>query len=76
MKRINCLAFMFSVFFLVLGIGTNAQQKTNVPRQIKGSIITVGVSDADITGTDNRAIQAAIDLVYQRGGGTVRILPG
>lgn len=39
-------------------------------------IITVGLKDADINGSDNLAIQAAIDLLYNRGGGTVKILPG
>lgn len=40
------------------------------------TIITVGQSGADIIGKDNRAIQAAIDLVALRGGGTVKVLPG
>jgi len=38
--------------------------------------ITVGQRDADITGRDERAIQAAVDYVSRFGGGTVRILPG
>jgi hypothetical protein len=38
--------------------------------------ITVGPKDADIIGSDNIAIQAAVDLLYFRGGGIVRILPG
>ncbi|NIA13500.1 MAG: hypothetical protein GWP08_05420 [Nitrospiraceae bacterium] len=38
--------------------------------------VTVGVSDADIVGTDNRAIQAAVDYVGNLGGGTVEIGPG
>src|ERR1035437_4646276 len=40
------------------------------------NIITVGQRKADIIGTDNRAIQAAIDMVALRGGGTVHILSG
>lgn len=42
----------------------------------EGQVITVGHHDADISGTDNLAIQAAVDLLNSRGGGTVVILPG
>ncbi len=38
--------------------------------------ITVGVANADITGTDNRALQAAVEYVSSLGGGTVEIGPG
>ena len=38
--------------------------------------ITVGVSDADIIGKDNRALQAAVDYVGNLGGGVVEIGPG
>jgi parallel beta-helix repeat protein len=38
--------------------------------------ITVGVQNADIIGTDNRALQAAVDYVANLGGGVVTIGPG
>lgn len=38
--------------------------------------VTVGPADADIVGTGQRALQAAVDYVARLGGGTVRILPG
>jgi polygalacturonase len=38
--------------------------------------ITVGREDADIIGSDNRALQAAVDYVGSLGGGTVLIGPG
>ena len=38
--------------------------------------ITVGRSDADLIGEDDRVIQAAVDYVARRGGGTVNIKPG
>src|SRR6266436_5843452 len=38
--------------------------------------ITVGPKDAQIVGTTEKALQAAIDSVARFGGGTVRILPG
>ena len=40
------------------------------------NVITVGPSNADVIGTDNFAIQLAIDALALRGGGTVRVLPG
>jgi len=38
--------------------------------------IRVGLRDADITGSDNRALQAAVDYIARLGGGTVEIGPG
>jgi len=38
--------------------------------------ITVGQKEADLVGTTDRVIQAAVDYVARRGGGTVRVLPG
>jgi parallel beta-helix repeat protein len=38
--------------------------------------ITVGKENADITGSDNRALQAAVDYIAGLGGGTVEIAEG
>ena len=38
--------------------------------------VTVGHTKADITGSDNRAVQAAVDYIAGLGGGTVEICPG
>jgi hypothetical protein len=38
--------------------------------------ITVGPKDADLVGTTDRAIQAAVDYVARLGGGTVQLSPG
>ncbi len=38
--------------------------------------VTVGPSGADINGSTERAVQAAVDAAARWGGGTVRILPG
>jgi hypothetical protein len=38
--------------------------------------VTVGQSDTDIIGSDNRALQAAVDYIAALGGGTVNIGPG
>ena len=39
-------------------------------------IIRVGLSDADIVGADNRALQAAVEYIAGLGGGTVEIGAG
>jgi len=39
-------------------------------------MITIGPNKADLVGTTDRVIQAAVDYVARRGGGTVRVLPG
>lgn len=39
-------------------------------------VITVGLHDADIIGSDNRALQAAVDYIAGLGGGTVQIGEG
>lgn len=38
--------------------------------------VTVGPRDAQIVGTSERALQAAVDSVARLGGGTVHVLPG
>ena len=38
--------------------------------------ITVGPKDADLVGTTDKVLQAAVDFVARKGGGTVRVLPG
>lgn len=38
--------------------------------------VTVGIHEGMFQGADHLAIQAAVDYVCRRGGGTVRILPG
>ena len=43
---------------------------------MKNLRVTVGPQNADISGSDNRALQAAVDYLSALGGGTVEILPG
>lgn len=52
-----------------------------LPKAMHGAMtararVTVGARDADITGADNRALQAAVDYVASFGGGTVEIGAG
>ena len=59
----------------------------STPRQTSGDkavqpkweetlMVTVGMTNADIGGSDQQAIQAAVDHVARLGGGTVKILAG
>jgi hypothetical protein len=41
-----------------------------------GAEIHVGIDDGDLRGSDNRAIQAAVDYIGKLGGGTVWLGPG
>ena len=38
--------------------------------------LTVGTKTGDLTGRDDRVLQAAVDYVARMGGGTVKVLPG
>src|SRR5262249_47088308 len=56
-------------------------EEKQVPRAMHSEMkmlprITVGQSSADIVGTDNRALQAAVDYIANLGGGIVEIGPG
>jgi hypothetical protein len=76
-----------AVFALPLMVAAGGQEASTpgseeqLPRamhsQMKESpVITVGPSDADIVGSDNRALQAAVDYVAGLGGGVVEVKPG
>src|SRR5262245_34147014 len=47
-----------------------------VTSQIRQAEIRVGVNEGDLRGSDQRALQAAVDYVAGLGGGTVHIGPG
>jgi hypothetical protein len=83
--------FTFSAFHLLIGsalIAGGAQQGSSafqdlqqLPRamhmQMKElPVITVGPRDADIIGSDDRALQAAVDYIAGLGGGTVEVGAG
>ncbi|MDR3623097.1 MAG: right-handed parallel beta-helix repeat-containing protein [Paludisphaera borealis] len=74
-----------------LGLGASAsliggRALGDEPRAISGDRIepswesllsvTIGPRDADIIGASDKALQAAVDFISQRGGGTIKITPG
>jgi hypothetical protein len=46
------------------------------PNWSERATITVGPKDADLVGTTDKVLQAAVDYVARLGGGTVKVLPG
>lgn len=63
------------------GEETNAPSEQQLPRAMHAQMkivprITVGHRDADLVGTDNRALQGAVDYIAGLGGGIVEIGPG
>jgi len=81
----NASGLAASMFGSILTRADDFPRNTN-PRAIFGDsvepdwdkrlTITVGPETADLVGTSDRVIQAAVDFVARRGGGTVRVLPG
>lgn len=67
------------------GTGTNDQEtatrrlvtSTNRPiRSRRDLVLTVGQTEGDLQGKDDKIIQAGIEYLNRLGGGTLRILPG
>ncbi len=83
-----CVHSWFTTLLLFfLGFTAHAADTSGGPRATMGDsvvepaweqrlTITVGPANADIVGTSEKAIQAAVDYVGRFGGGTVKILPG
>lgn len=65
--------YILAIFILLSVISYSNAGESNMQ---KGVSITVGIKDADIVGSDNRTLQAAVDYVAGMGGGTVSIGPG
>jgi polygalacturonase len=76
MKNYFILSVLLATFSAGSSLVLMGQQKEVMPEIPSGTVITVGLKNADIIGSDNKAIQAAVDMVAMRGGGTVQILPG
>src|SRR5262249_36767230 len=52
---------------------TSAGPPPREPRRVE---VRVGIDEGDVKGSDNRALQTAVDYVAGLGGGTVRVGPG
>ena len=58
------------------GVLLNAELTAQERKEPMRTEIRVGITEGDICGRDNRALQAAVDYVGRLGGGTVVIGPG
>ena len=57
--------------------GTAAVTTTNRPMRDRWApVLTVGQTEGDLRGTDDKILQASIEYLHRLGGGTLRILPG
>jgi parallel beta-helix repeat protein len=86
-SRMKRTAIFILTTLLLASVHAAERPAVTQPRQTSGDkavqpawqetlTITVGNRDADIVGSDQRAIQAAVDHVARLGGGTVRIKQG
>jgi parallel beta-helix repeat protein len=66
------LAITIVALLLIAGTAKPAEPEGKSP----GIQVRVGIDEGDIRGTDQRALQAAVDYAAKLGGGTVRIGPG
>ena len=68
-------------FVLIAGVCVSADAKAgpsaNRPmRNQRAAILTVGQTEGDLQGNDDKIIQAGIEYLHRLGGGTLHILPG
>lgn len=86
-KAMMCttVAAMIAVTCCPLGVSARDFSPPPDEEQVAGAMhsemavrpsITVGPGDADLVGTDNRALQAAVDYIAGLGGGTVEVQAG
>jgi len=73
---VNCFRYSVSILTILAVLLVAVGAKAGEPTMKENITITVGQKDADIVGSDNRALQAAMDYVASLGGGTVNIGPG
>jgi parallel beta-helix repeat protein len=83
----NTPSHAVAIVAVLIGLTAAASAQSPLPRATMGDsviqpqweqrlTITVGPAQADIVGTSEKAIQAAVDYVARFGGGTVKVLPG
>jgi len=57
--------------------GEQSVTSTNRPMRTRQNLVlTVGQTEGDLLGKDDKIIQAGIEYLYRMGGGTLKVLPG
>ncbi len=85
----NVLPVALAAIFALPAAGAQENRLTPVPAVVnvvlpsdrpirvrKDCLVTVGQTEGDLQGKDDKIIQAAVDYATRLGGGTVRLLPG
>ncbi|MHC4425107.1 MAG: right-handed parallel beta-helix repeat-containing protein [Planctomycetota bacterium] len=76
------LSVLAMVIYATVGVDASANvndQKASTNRPIRNRrdlVLTVGQTEGDLQGKDDKIIQAGIEYLNRVGGGTLRILPG
>jgi len=72
----SLVLFILSTF-LWTSVDTKAGPSANRPmRNQRAATLTVGQTEGDLQGSDDKVIQAGIEYLHRLGGGTLHILPG
>ena len=75
-RKLGILSVVPGSLWLALGLAAVLLMPRAARSAGRSMTVTVGPADADVIGTDNIAIQKAIDLAAAAGGGTVVIKAG
>jgi len=75
-RKLGILSVVTGSLWLALGLAAVQLMPRAARSEGRSMTVTVGPADADVIGTDNIAIQKAIDLAAAAGGGTVVIKAG
>lgn len=75
--RSAALPFLLSIHACAAAVPrATSGDEAEGPRWKENLTLRVGISEGDVRGDSDKAIQAAVDYVARLGGGTVEILPG
>ncbi len=71
------LLFVLTILIYTGAKANNKAMSTNRPmRNRQNLVLTVGQTEGDLQGNDDKVIQAGIEYLHRLGGGTLKVLPG
>jgi len=77
MRFVTTIACVITVCGVVYANANQSATATNRPmRQRQNLVLTVGQTEGDLQGKDDKVIQAGVEYLHRLSGGTLRILPG
>ena len=75
-QRLTALTLLISAVAGSSGTTSPADATTRPMRNRQTLVLTLGQTEGDFQGKDDKGIQAAIEYLNRLGGGTLRLLPG